>query len=138
MECSVCGDVSFQIYLFRCTKCSIRFQHQYCSRAYYENLSVESIREVCDWCFSIQEEDEVSDEKLITRDSDKRKRSSAGFGERTNMTHKRKGNKNLRKPCVEIDGQISKFLKEKERPESTDSTKRKNRKRYKLLDEILS
>ncbi|GLJ53214.1 hypothetical protein SUGI_1134120 [Cryptomeria japonica] len=129
MECSLCGDVGFQIYLFQCTKCLTRFQHQYCSRAYYENVSVESINKVCDWCFTIQEEDAGSDFGRV--------RSTAGFRERRNMTYKRKGNKILRKPCVGIDGQLFKLLKEKERPESTESMERKNRKRYKLLDEIL-
>ncbi|XP_057824910.1 uncharacterized protein LOC131036917 [Cryptomeria japonica] len=125
MECSVCGDVSFQIYLFRCTKCSIRFQHQYCSRAYFKNESVESISEVCDWCFSIPE------------DSVKIMRSSAGFRECTNMTRNRKCRRIMRKPCVGIDRRLSKLLKRMEKTELRDSMERKNKKRYKLLDEIL-
>ncbi|GLJ53211.1 hypothetical protein SUGI_1134080 [Cryptomeria japonica] len=137
MECSMCGDVGFQIYLFQCTKCSIRFQHQYCSRAYFENESVESISEVCDWCFSIPEEDAGSDVKLMIRDSVKRMRSSPGFGECTNMTHDSKRKRNMTKSCVEIDGQIPKELKKKKNSELIDSIERKNKKRYKLLDEIL-
>ncbi|XP_059070456.1 uncharacterized protein LOC131860107 [Cryptomeria japonica] len=137
MECSMCGDVGFQIYLFQCTKCSIRFQHQYCSRAYFENESVESINEVCDWCFSIPEGDVGSDVKLMIRDSAKRMRSSAGFGECTKMTHNRKCRRIMRKPCVGIDGEIPKLLKRTEKTELRDSMERKNKKRYKLLDEIL-
>ncbi|GLJ53221.1 hypothetical protein SUGI_1134240 [Cryptomeria japonica] len=91
MECSMCGDVGFQIYLFRCTKCSIRFQHQYCSRAYYENVSVESISELCDWCFTVQVENAGSDVKLRMRGSVKRMRNFAGFEECTNTTYNNKG-----------------------------------------------
>ncbi|GLJ53215.1 hypothetical protein SUGI_1134130 [Cryptomeria japonica] len=128
MECSMCGDVGFQIYLFQCTKCSIRFQHQYCSRAYHVNVSVESISEVCDWCFTIQEED---------AGSVKRVRSSAGFGECTNMTHNSKCKRNKRESFVKTDGQITKLRKKKKMPVLRDSIETKNKKRYKLLDEIL-
>ncbi|GLJ53218.1 hypothetical protein SUGI_1134170 [Cryptomeria japonica] len=137
MECTMCGDVGFQIYLFQCTKCLVRFQHQYCSRAYYENVSVEIMSEVCDWCFTIQEEDPGSDVKLMMRDSVKRMRSSSAFGEFTNMTHNSKGKRNLRKSCDEIDVEISQLLKKKKKPELRESRERKIKKRYKLLDEIL-
>ncbi|GLJ53225.1 hypothetical protein SUGI_1134380 [Cryptomeria japonica] len=130
----MCGDVGFQIYLFQCTKCLIRFQHQYCSRAYYENVSVDSISELCDWCFTIQEENAGSDVKLRMRGSAKKMRNSVGFEECTNNN---KGKRNLRKSCSEIGEQISKLLKKKGRPELSDRMERKNRKRYKLLDEIV-
>ncbi|XP_022974251.1 uncharacterized protein LOC111472884 isoform X2 [Cucurbita maxima] len=45
--CCLCGDVGFPANLFRCTLCSHRFQHSYCSNYYGE--SAEAI-EVCDWC----------------------------------------------------------------------------------------
>ncbi|KAG6575224.1 hypothetical protein SDJN02_23960 [Cucurbita argyrosperma subsp. argyrosperma] len=45
--CCLCGDVGFPDKLFRCIKCSNRFQHSYCSNYYSE--SAEPI-EVCDWC----------------------------------------------------------------------------------------
>ncbi|XP_057824982.2 uncharacterized protein LOC131036967 [Cryptomeria japonica] len=137
MECSLCGDVGFQIYLFQCTKCLVRFQHQYCSREYYENVSVESMSEVCDWCFTIQEKDAGSNVKLMMRDSVKRMRSSAEFGECTSETHNSEAKRDLGKSCVEINGQIPNLPEKKERPELRDNMERKNRKRYKLLDEIL-
>ncbi|XP_057824981.2 uncharacterized protein LOC131036966 [Cryptomeria japonica] len=137
MECSLCGDVGFQVYLFQCKKCLMRFQHQYCSRAYYEKLSVESISKVCDWCFTIQEEYAGINDWLMIRDSVKRIRSSAGFGESTNMTQNREDKSNLKKSCVEIDGQIPKELKKQRNPKVVCTTERKLGKKYKLLDEIV-
>ncbi|GLJ53228.1 hypothetical protein SUGI_1134440 [Cryptomeria japonica] len=138
MECSLCGDVGFQVYLFQCKKCVIRFQHQYCSKAYYENESVESISELCDWCFSTQEEDTGSDVKLMSRDSVKRIKSCSGFEECTNMTHNNKGKRNLKKSCAGIKGQIPNELKKQKNPELTNySTERRVGKKYKLLDEIV-
>ncbi|KAL5718382.1 hypothetical protein ACHQM5_011289 [Ranunculus cassubicifolius] len=43
--CCMCGDVGFPDKLFRCNKCSNRFQHSYCSN--YCNESG-----ICDWCLS--------------------------------------------------------------------------------------
>ncbi|GLJ53226.1 hypothetical protein SUGI_1134390 [Cryptomeria japonica] len=136
MECSLCGDVGCQVYLFQCKKCVILFQHQYCSRAYYENVSVESINEVCDWCFSIQEEDADYDVKLLIKGSVKRIKKS-GFAECTNMTHKSKGKRNLRKSCAGINGQIPNDLRKQKNPELTYGTERRVGKKFKLLDEIV-
>ncbi|XP_059070457.1 uncharacterized protein LOC131860108 [Cryptomeria japonica] len=137
MECSLRGDVGFQVYLFQCRKCLIRFQHQYCSRSYYEKASAKSMSEVCHWCFTIQEEDVGSDAKVRIRDSVKRMRSSAGFGECTNMTQNSKAKRDLRKSRVEIEGQIASELKKQRNPEIIYSTERRVGKKYKLLDEIV-
>eukprot|EP01018_Ginkgo_biloba_P016576 Gb_40183 [translate_table: standard] len=51
-ECSMCGDVGFKDWLFQCQKCKYRFQHRYCSRAYYEFGSENC--HLCDWCFPDQ------------------------------------------------------------------------------------
>ncbi|GLJ53219.1 hypothetical protein SUGI_1134180 [Cryptomeria japonica] len=115
----------------------MRFQHQYCSRAYYERISIESISEVCDWCFCIQEEDPGSDVKIKIRDSFKIMRNCAGSEECTNMNHNSKGKRNLRKSCAGINGQIASELKRQRNPELIYSTERRIGKKYKLLDEIV-
>ncbi|KAA0048831.1 uncharacterized protein E5676_scaffold291G00440 [Cucumis melo var. makuwa] len=51
--CCLCGDVGFPANLFRCTNCSNRFQHSYCSN-YYSGESGDAIIRVCDWCRSEQ------------------------------------------------------------------------------------
>ncbi|EPS74462.1 hypothetical protein M569_00298 [Genlisea aurea] len=45
--CCMCGDVGFAEKLFRCSRCSHRFQHSYCSNNYSE--ASEPIQ-VCSWC----------------------------------------------------------------------------------------
>ncbi|GLJ53222.1 hypothetical protein SUGI_1134270, partial [Cryptomeria japonica] len=55
------------------------FTSRYCSRVFYENVSTESISEVCNLCFTVQKQDAGSDIKLMMRDFVKRRRSSAGF-----------------------------------------------------------
>eukprot|EP01018_Ginkgo_biloba_P016529 Gb_21982 [translate_table: standard] len=50
MECSMCGDVGFESCLFQCKKCLYRFQHNYCTKAYYESIPSEESQLCCDWC----------------------------------------------------------------------------------------
>ncbi|KAL3699638.1 hypothetical protein R1sor_017660 [Riccia sorocarpa] len=47
-ECSTCGDTGFQSELFRCTKCSVRLQHTYCSNSY--NPKKRWFIGLCNWC----------------------------------------------------------------------------------------
>ncbi|KAG6547640.1 hypothetical protein Mapa_011089 [Marchantia paleacea] len=47
-ECSTCGDTGFQTELFRCTKCSVRLQHTYCSNSY--NPRKRWFIGLCNWC----------------------------------------------------------------------------------------
>ncbi|KAF5180084.1 zinc ion-binding protein [Thalictrum thalictroides] len=47
--CCLCGDIGFPDKLFRCNKCSNRFQHSYCSNYYEESSSTAGL---CDWCLS--------------------------------------------------------------------------------------
>ncbi|KAL2652021.1 hypothetical protein R1flu_020149 [Riccia fluitans] len=47
-ECSTCGDTGFQSELFRCTKCSVRLQHTYCSNSY--NPNKRWFIGLCNWC----------------------------------------------------------------------------------------
>eukprot|EP01018_Ginkgo_biloba_P016531 Gb_21981 [translate_table: standard] len=49
MECSMCGDVGFQSCLFQCQKCLYRFQHSYCTKAYFEGITSQECH-LCDWC----------------------------------------------------------------------------------------
>ncbi|XP_038904003.1 uncharacterized protein LOC120090420 [Benincasa hispida] len=51
--CCLCGDVGFSAHLFRCSNCSNRFQHSYCSN-YYCGESGDATIKVCDWCRSDQ------------------------------------------------------------------------------------
>ncbi|GLJ53213.1 hypothetical protein SUGI_1134110 [Cryptomeria japonica] len=118
MECSMCGDLGFQVYLFQCTKCLWRFEHQYCSRAYFDNVSD---CKVCDWCYTIQEEEAASKISIM--------KDSTGLGESMG-----KVKRNLRNCYDDIDFQIPKEQKKQKRSEIVD---RRVRKRYKLLDEIL-
>ncbi|GLJ53229.1 hypothetical protein SUGI_1134470 [Cryptomeria japonica] len=108
----MCGDVGFQIYFFQCTKCQWRFQHQYCSRAYFENVSAESRCDLCDWCYTIQEKS-GSDIKSISREAVEGLRNIVGFEERLKLTHD--AQKELKKCCVDINGQMHKKLKKQKK-----------------------
>ncbi|KMZ57476.1 hypothetical protein ZOSMA_85G00380 [Zostera marina] len=47
--CCMCGDLGFSDKLFRCLRCSSRYQHTYCG-SYYQEISKPS--GICDWCRS--------------------------------------------------------------------------------------
>ncbi|GLJ44765.1 hypothetical protein SUGI_0941500 [Cryptomeria japonica] len=62
--CCMCGDVGFEEKLFRCKKCSYRFQHIYCSQLF---TSLENKVEICEWCL------ETESKERIQQNSTKRK-----------------------------------------------------------------
>ncbi|GLJ53227.1 hypothetical protein SUGI_1134420 [Cryptomeria japonica] len=135
MECSMCGDVGLQIYFFQCTKCQWRFQHQYCSRAYFENVSAENRCDLCDWCYNT-EESSGSDIKPISREAVERVRNCVGFGECLKLTHNGKVKKDLKKCCAAINGQMPRKVK-KQKKSGLGYNDRRVRRRYKLLNEII-
>ncbi|CAM8981435.1 unnamed protein product [Rhodiola kirilowii] len=47
--CCMCGDVGFSDKLFRCCRCTNRFQHSYCSN-YYNSSQSSTEFDICDWC----------------------------------------------------------------------------------------
>ncbi|XVF22832.1 hypothetical protein REPUB_Repub12eG0205000 [Reevesia pubescens] len=117
--CCMCGDVGFPDKLFRCNKCSHRFQHSYCSN-YYSELA-EPI-ELCDWCQS---------EERNLRHGSSSKKSSAG--NETGIIINRS----------EYSGDK---IKQHERDESVDHQKgkssgtpspRPSTRRYKLLKDVM-
>ncbi|KAF9600625.1 hypothetical protein IFM89_011208 [Coptis chinensis] len=64
--CCMCGDIGFPDKLFRCTKCSNRFQHSYCSNFYDESSSTAGF---CDWCLSKERNGKhVSSKKSIGKE----------------------------------------------------------------------
>ncbi|XP_057865038.2 uncharacterized protein LOC131072797 [Cryptomeria japonica] len=46
-ECCMCGDVGIEKQLFKCTSCSFRYQHKYCS-SLYPNVDLDCFS--CEWC----------------------------------------------------------------------------------------
>uniref|UniRef100_A0A7N0ZR60 PHD-type zinc finger plants domain-containing protein n=1 Tax=Kalanchoe fedtschenkoi TaxID=63787 RepID=A0A7N0ZR60_KALFE len=47
--CCMCGDVGFADKLFRCSRCTTRLQHSYCSN-YCSSSQASTQIDICDWC----------------------------------------------------------------------------------------
>ncbi|MQL86368.1 hypothetical protein Taro_018905 [Colocasia esculenta] len=75
--CCMCGDVGFPDKLFRCARCSSRFQHSYCSN-YYEDGGSSEAAGLCDWCRS----EERNSSRAHARRTGSGKRADHSGGER--------------------------------------------------------
>ncbi|KAE9622077.1 hypothetical protein Lal_00032656 [Lupinus albus] len=115
--CCMCGDVGFPEKLFRCNKCSHRFQHSYCSNYYGELPEIE----LCDWC--------QSEEKSSSR--------NIGFNSKKPVTGNDAGTTNRSEYSGEKIKQHDREESGSEKGKSPTPSPRTTTRRYKLLKDVM-
>ncbi|CAL0328148.1 unnamed protein product [Lupinus luteus] len=115
--CCMCGDVGFPEKLFRCNKCSHRFQHSYCSNYYGELPEIE----LCDWC--------QSEEKSSSR--------NIGFNSKKLVTGNDAGATNRSEYSGEKIKQHDREESGSEKGKSPTPSPRTTTRRYKLLKDVM-